>query len=87
MQLVRLPDEYIDVTTGRFARLKRWLKAKLLHNFRVSYVDAISRQQTQFNHQVLEAIAVLAAEQGETHEAVAQPKFKRERTLPLREAS
>jgi glycosyltransferase involved in cell wall biosynthesis len=54
-----LPAGYADVSNGRSARLKRWLKQKLLHNFQTAYVDVLSRQQTAFNRQVLAALAEL----------------------------
>ena len=87
-QLWQLPDDYVDVSTGRFGRLKRWLKAKLLHNFRVAYVNAISRQQTRFNQKVLDAIAELAAERDRVAATKEEPKrSERQPTIPLREAS
>lgn len=52
-RLQRLPDDYNDVTAGRFARWKRWLKQKLLGNFKKGYVDVLSRQQTQVNQHLL----------------------------------
>ena len=58
-RLQRLPDDYVDVTEGRFARLKRWLKQKLLGNFKKGYIDVLSRQQTQVNQQVLTALQQL----------------------------
>jgi glycosyltransferase involved in cell wall biosynthesis len=54
-----LPAGYSDVSEGRFARLKRWAKRKLLHNFQTAYVDVLSRQQSAFNRQVLTALAEL----------------------------
>ena len=48
-----LPDDYLDVTQGRFARWKLWVKNKLLGNFKRGYVDVLSRQQSQVNRQVL----------------------------------
>jgi glycosyltransferase involved in cell wall biosynthesis len=54
-----LPSGYVDVSTGRFGRLKCWLKRKLLHNFQKAYVDVLSRQQSAFNGQVLAALAEL----------------------------
>jgi hypothetical protein len=51
-----LPDGYLDVTEGRFARWKRWIKMKLLGNFKRGYVDVLSRQQSQVNRQVLVAL-------------------------------
>jgi glycosyltransferase involved in cell wall biosynthesis len=48
-----LPTDYCDVTTGLGAPLKRWVKQKLLNNFRRAYVDVLARQQTEFNQRVL----------------------------------
>jgi glycosyltransferase involved in cell wall biosynthesis len=59
-QLQRLPDDYIDITEGRLAKWKRWIKRKLLGNFKHAYVDVLSRQQSRFNQQVLTAITELA---------------------------
>jgi hypothetical protein len=58
-RLERLPDEYTDVTAGRFASLKRWIKRKLLGNFQRAYVDVLSRQQSAFNRQTLTALSEL----------------------------
>jgi glycosyltransferase involved in cell wall biosynthesis len=58
-RLQRLPDEYIDVTIGQFASLKRWIKRKLLTNFQRAYVDVLSRQQSGFNRQALSALSEL----------------------------
>jgi glycosyltransferase involved in cell wall biosynthesis len=55
-----LPVEYPDVTQGRFAALKRWVKRKLLGNFKRAYVDVLSRQQSAFNQRVLAAVQELA---------------------------
>jgi glycosyltransferase involved in cell wall biosynthesis len=52
----RLPDDYLDVCEGPFARWKRWIKGKLLGNFKRGYVDVLSRQQSQVNQQVLTAL-------------------------------
>lgn len=57
-----LPDAYVDVTSGVAARVKRWVKQKLLNNFRAGYVDVLSRQQTRFNREILQAMERLAAE-------------------------
>ncbi|HWY88845.1 MAG TPA: glycosyltransferase [Gemmataceae bacterium] len=54
-----LPDDYLDVTEGRFARWKRWIKNKLLGNFKRGYVDVLSRQQSQVNRQVLVSLQQL----------------------------
>ncbi len=59
-QAQRLPDDYIDVTEGWFARAKRWVKKKLLYNFKRAYVDVLSRQQSQVNEQLVAAVQQLA---------------------------
>jgi glycosyltransferase involved in cell wall biosynthesis len=56
----RLPDDYVDVTQGWFARWKRWIKRKLLHNFKHAYVDVLSRRQSQVNEQLVAAVHQLA---------------------------
>jgi glycosyltransferase involved in cell wall biosynthesis len=58
--LQRLPDDYLDVTQGWFARWKHQVKHKLLNNFKRAYVDVLSRQQSAFNRQVLTALHELA---------------------------
>jgi glycosyltransferase involved in cell wall biosynthesis len=58
-RLERLPDEYTDVTAGRLASLKRWIKRKLLGNFQRAYVDVLSRQQSEFNRQTLTTLSEL----------------------------
>jgi len=66
----QLPDAYVDVSEGRFAKLKIWIKRKLLHNFQHAYVNVLSRQQSAFNRQVLAALAELADAQAATaHQA------------------
>ena len=60
MTCQRLPDDYTDVTEGRFAKWKRWIKRKLLGNFKHAYVDVLSRQQSRFNQQILTALTELA---------------------------
>src|SRR5262249_51792741 len=59
-RLQALPDHYVDVTQGWLASCKRWIKRKLLNNFKKAYVDVISRQQSAFNRQMLTALAELA---------------------------
>jgi glycosyltransferase involved in cell wall biosynthesis len=59
-QRQRLPDSYVDVTQGFFARGKRWIKQKLLGNFKHAYVDVLSRQQSAFNREVVTALGELA---------------------------
>lgn len=65
-----LPDGYVDVTAGRFAQLKRWVKTKLLQNFRRGYVDVVSRQQSAFNGRIADALAELAENQDRLAHAV-----------------
>jgi len=59
-QLQQLPSDYVDVTEGRFAPVKRWIKRKLLNNFKQAYVDGLSRQQSQVNGQMVVMIQQLA---------------------------
>src|SRR5439155_5234380 len=59
-RLQRLPDDYIDITEGWLASWKRWIKRKLLGNFKHAYVDVLSRQQSRFNQRVLTALTELA---------------------------
>jgi glycosyltransferase involved in cell wall biosynthesis len=56
----RLPHEYADITEGFLANWKRWIKRKLLGNFKQAYVDVLSRQQSDFNRNILEAVHALA---------------------------
>jgi glycosyltransferase involved in cell wall biosynthesis len=55
-----LPADYLDVTEGWLAPLKRRIKRKLLGNFKHAYVDVLSRQQSAFNRLVLTALEELA---------------------------
>jgi hypothetical protein len=55
-----LPTDYLDVTHGFLATFKRWLKGKLLGNFKRGYIDILSRQQSAFNRQTLTALQELA---------------------------
>ncbi len=82
-RLQRLPDGYTDVTTGRFASLKRWIKRKLLGNFQRAYVDVLSRQQSAFNQEALAALSELA-ECCATLDSIwaAKPKSRAESTRP-----
>lgn len=59
-RLQQLPTNYVDVTQGQLARLKRWIKRKILGNFKHAYVDVISRQQSAFNQHVLRALSELS---------------------------
>jgi glycosyltransferase involved in cell wall biosynthesis len=56
----QLPTHYLDVTGGLLAKFKRWIKGKLLGNFKQAYVDVVSRQQSAFNRQTLAALQELA---------------------------
>jgi Glycosyl transferases group 1 len=59
-QAQRLPDDYVDVTEGWLARWKRWTKKTLLNNFKLAYVDVMSRQQSHVNQQLVAAVEQLA---------------------------
>jgi O-antigen biosynthesis protein len=52
-ELQQLPSDYVDVTEGTLAPVKRFVKRKLLHNFKHAYVDVLSRQQSEVNGQVV----------------------------------
>ena len=84
----RLPVEYLDVTQGFLARWKHWLKRKLLGNFKHAYVDVLSRQQSAFNRQVLNAFAELADAQAALAHALRaaarRPSGVRRPAKPLR---
>jgi hypothetical protein len=56
----QLPVDYTDVTEGWLARAKRWMKRKLLGNFKHAYVDVLSRQQSDVNRLILRALEELA---------------------------
>lgn len=58
-QLQQLPTEYVDVTEGTLAPVKRFLKKKVLNNFKHAYVDVLSRQQSQLNSNVVTMIQQL----------------------------
>jgi glycosyltransferase involved in cell wall biosynthesis len=72
--LKSLPDDYLDVTEGWFAPWKRWLKRKLLNNFKRAYVDVVVRQQSAFNQQVLTALHELAASCATLQQAIEAPR-------------
>lgn len=59
-ELAALPADYVDVSEGRLAPVKRLVKRKLLNNFKQAYVDVLSRQQSQVNEQVVLMIQHLA---------------------------
>lgn len=58
--LARLPVDYTDVCVGWLAALKRWIKRKLLGNFKRAYVDVLSRQQSACNEHMVAAVRELA---------------------------
>jgi glycosyltransferase involved in cell wall biosynthesis len=58
-QLQQLPQDYLDVTQGLLARMKRRIKRTLLHNFKTAYVDVLSRQQSAFNRHILALVREL----------------------------
>ena len=55
-----LPDDYVDVTEGILAGLKKGIKRKVLGNFKHAYVDVLSRQQSHVNQQLVTAVQHLA---------------------------
>ncbi len=58
-RLQRLPDDYLDITQGKLASVKRKIKKKLLHNFKTAYIDVLSRQQSAFNRQIISVVKEL----------------------------
>ncbi|MSQ93143.1 MAG: glycosyltransferase [Gemmataceae bacterium] len=58
--LQQLPADYVDVTEGTLAPVKRLIKQKLLNNFKHAYVDVLSRQQSQVNRHLVLMIQQLA---------------------------
>jgi glycosyltransferase involved in cell wall biosynthesis len=71
-QIQQLPAGYVDVCEGRLADWKRKIKRKLLHQFQISYVDVLSRQQSAFNRQVLAIMQELAERLGTLEQRFAQ---------------
>jgi hypothetical protein len=59
-QMQQLPVDYVDVTEGAFASVKRLLKRKVLHNFKHAYLDVLSRQQSHMNGHLVLMIQQLA---------------------------
>jgi len=82
-RLQRLPDNYTDVTQGWFVRGKRWIKRKLLGNFKHAYVDVLSRQQTAVNSQVVTALRELTECCATLDHAVRQLQERAERRQAL----
>lgn len=58
-RLEQLPEDYVDVTEGALAALKRSLKRKLLNNFRKAYVDVAFRRQSALNEKLIAAMSLL----------------------------
>lgn len=58
-RLQQLPDTYADLTQGRLAPFKAWVKRKLLGNFKHAYVDVLSRQQSAVNRHLLDVLQEL----------------------------
>jgi glycosyltransferase involved in cell wall biosynthesis len=56
----RLPDDYTEVGHGWLGALRVWIKRKLLGSFKRSYVDVLSRQQSEFNRLMLAAVQELS---------------------------
>jgi hypothetical protein len=76
-RLHRLPDDYVDVSEGPLAPLKRRLKRKLLGNFKQAYVDVLARQQSAFNQQILSAVQELAECLATLDHVVHRPQTRR----------
>ena len=72
-----LPDDYVDVSDGRFASLKRWVKRKLLNNFRRGYVDVLSRQQSSVNEELINCVCVLLEQMDLLRQQVAELRWQR----------
>jgi glycosyltransferase involved in cell wall biosynthesis len=58
-RLQKLPDDYDDVSDGHLGGVKRYVKWKLLNNFKQGYVDILSHQQSQVNAQLIVAVQQL----------------------------
>jgi hypothetical protein len=58
-RMAQLPVGYREVSAGRLAWLKRWIKTRLLGGFQRGYVDVLSRQQSAMNRHLITAIAEL----------------------------
>lgn len=58
-RLEKLPEDYVDVSEGKLAGLKRSLKRKLLNNFRKAYVDVAFRQQSDLNEKMIAVMSLL----------------------------
>jgi len=58
-KLESLPEDYVDVSEGRLAGIKRSLKRKLLNNFRKAYVDVAFRQQSALNEKLIAVMSLL----------------------------
>jgi hypothetical protein len=58
-RLERLPEDYVDVTEGKFSAAKRLIKRKLLNNFRRAYVDVGFRQQSALNQKLISVMNLL----------------------------
>lgn len=58
-RMEKLPEDYVDVTEGKLANLKRSLKRKLLNNFRKAYVDVAFHQQSALNEKLIAVMSLL----------------------------
>lgn len=80
----QLPDDYVDVSDGRLASLKRWVKRKLLNNFRRGYVDVLSRQQSSVNEELVNCVCVLLEQMDLLRQQVAELRRRRRTPTPRR---
>ena len=93
--LQQLPMDYVDVSEGTLAPVKKFIKHKLLNNFKQGYLDVLSRQQSQFNSQLVlmiqqltETCALLDHAVNGVHQRLDALETKLEQlVVPLTEAS
>lgn len=76
-----LPSDYVDVTEGHLAPLKKAVKTKLLHNLRKAFLEPAFRQQSALNEKLLQAICLLAEAQAAQDVAATQAQLLRQMRL------
>jgi glycosyltransferase involved in cell wall biosynthesis len=74
----QLPTEYVDVTEGSFAPLKKAVKTRLLHNLRKAFLEPAFRQQSALNEKLLQAICLLAEAQAAQDVSATQAQLLRQ---------
>ncbi|HMP01496.1 MAG TPA: glycosyltransferase [Gemmatales bacterium] len=80
----QLPDDYVDVTEGRGASLKRYIKRKLLNNLRRAYIDVLSRQQSEVNADLINCLGLVLEQMELLEQEVARLRRERGRSAPRR---